>query len=435
MRATEVNFLGLCRDVSISLQKDKMRDQIGCRRFKAGAAREVGGTGAAVTSSDQVSIKNLKRLAGASLVLAAVGVMSAQPAFADKTVEPFIPVQTSTIPSNGDVNPYGVTFVPQGFPKGGKTASGDVLVSNFNAGPAPGVQGTGTTIVSITPDGTQTLFFQGTAPLGLTTALNVLKKGFVIVGNVPASNMGTPEQGSLVVLDKNGNQLNGSPLVDPTFLNGPWDSTVIDDSQGGNSQGDDAQGGNSQGGNSAIVFVSCVNSGTVTRLELAFNGGAVAIKSKVTIATGYTHENSSTAFVLGPTGLAYDGKSGTLYVASTDDNAIFAIPNAAKATSAVVKGKSIFSDSTHLHGPLGLVLAPNGDLISSQGDGVNPDPNQQSEIVEFTKSGNFVTQFAVDSTAGAAFGIALNAPRGGEADFAAVNDTLNTLIVFDLTEK
>ncbi|HTD15956.1 MAG TPA: hypothetical protein VK673_12305 [Chthoniobacterales bacterium] len=396
-----------------------MRDQIRCRRLSAGPTREVGGVGAAVASSDQVSIRNLKRLAGAGLVLAAVGAMSAQPALAGKTVEPFIPVQTSTVASNGDVNPYGVAFVPRGFPKGGKTESGDILVSNFNAAPPAG-QGTGTTIVSVTPDGAQTTFFQGTAPLGLTTALNVLQNGVVIVGNVPASSMGTPEQGSLIVLDKNGNQLNGSPLVDSTFLNGPWDSTVTDDSQGGVS---------------AIVFVSCVNNGTVTRLELTFSDGSVAIKSKVTIAKGYMHENNNTAFVLGPTGLAYDGKSGTLYVASTDDNAIYAVPNAAKATSPVVKGTIVFNDSTHLHGPLGLVLAPNGDLISSQGDAVNPDPNHQSEIVEFTKSGQFVTEFAVDSTIGAAFGIAVDVPRGGEADFAAVNDTLNTVIVYDLSDK
>ena len=173
----------------------------------------------------------------------------------------------------------------------------------------------------------------------------------------------------------------------------------------------------------------------MTRLELTFSGGSVAIKSKVTIANGYMHENNKAAFVLGPTGLAYDGKSDTLYVTSTDDNAIYAVANAATANSPVNKGTVIFDDKTRLHGPLGLVLAPNGDLISSQGDAVNPDPNQQSEIVEFTKSGTFVTEFAVDSTGGAAFGIALNAPRAGEADFAAVNDTLNTVIVYDLTEK
>jgi hypothetical protein len=191
-----------------------MRDQIRCRRLSAGPARELGGGGAAVAARYQVSIRNLKRLAGAGLVLAAVGVMSAQPALAGKTVEPFIPVQTSTVASNGDVNPYGVSFVPKGFPKGGKTESGDALVSNFNAA-SPAGQGTETTIVSVTPTGQQTPFFQGTAPLGLTTALNVLPNGVVIVGNVPANSKGKPEQGSLIVLDKNGSQLNGSPLVDP----------------------------------------------------------------------------------------------------------------------------------------------------------------------------------------------------------------------------
>jgi hypothetical protein len=393
-----------------------MREQISCLRLSGESARDLGGKVTAVASGDQVSIRNLKRLARAGFVLAAVGVMPAQPALAGKTIEPLIPVQTSTIASNGDVNPYGVAFVPEGFPKGGKTASGDILVSNFNAAPPLG-QGTGTTIVSVTPAGVQTTFFKGTPPLGLTTALNVLQNGFVIVGNVPTSSMGTPEQGSLIVLDKNGNQLTGSPLVDSTFLDGPWDSTVIDK------------------GDSAIVFVSCVNNGTVTRLELTFSGGSVAIKSKVTIANGYKHENNSTAFVLGPTGLAYDGNSGTLYVASTDDNAIYAVPNAAKATSPVVKGTIVFNDSTRLHGPLGLVLAPNGDLISSQGDAVMPDPNQQSEIVEFTKSGKFVTEFAVDSTVGAAFGIALDEPKKAAVNFAAVNDTLNTVIVYDLSDK
>ncbi|HYZ75588.1 MAG TPA: hypothetical protein VE641_21100 [Chthoniobacterales bacterium] len=181
-----------------------MRDQFRCGRLGAGPVREVGGKETAVATGDQVSIRNLKRPAGAGLVLAAVGVISVQPALAGKSVEPFIPVQTSTIATNGDVNPYGVSFVPQGFPKGGKTASGDVLVSNFNAA-SPAGQGTGTTIVSVTPDGAQTTFFQGTAPLGLTTALNVLQKGFVIVGNVPTNSKGKPEQGSLIVLDKNGN--------------------------------------------------------------------------------------------------------------------------------------------------------------------------------------------------------------------------------------
>ena len=61
------------------------------------------------------------------------------------------PVQAvSTVPANGDVNPYGVAFVPNGFP-GNTLKPGDILVSNFNN--AANLQGTGTTIVRIQPNG------------------------------------------------------------------------------------------------------------------------------------------------------------------------------------------------------------------------------------------------------------------------------------------
>ena len=64
----------------------------------------------------------------------------------------------STVPANGDVNPYGVAFVPHDFASGGSIHPDDVLVSNFNG--SGNLQGTGTTIVSISPGGTQSLFFQ-----------------------------------------------------------------------------------------------------------------------------------------------------------------------------------------------------------------------------------------------------------------------------------
>src|SRR6266566_2747371 len=56
----------------------------------------------------------------------------------------------STVPSNGDVNPYGVAFVPGSFPSGGLLKPGDIVVSNFNA--SSNLQGTGTTIVRISSD-------------------------------------------------------------------------------------------------------------------------------------------------------------------------------------------------------------------------------------------------------------------------------------------
>ena len=41
----------------------------------------------------------------------------------------------TTVPANGDLNPYGVAFVPPGFPSGGSLSPGDILVSNFNSSP------------------------------------------------------------------------------------------------------------------------------------------------------------------------------------------------------------------------------------------------------------------------------------------------------------
>ncbi|MGH3215349.1 MAG: hypothetical protein ACRDN1_26520 [Trebonia sp.] len=55
-------------------------------------------------------------------------------------------VIASTVPANGDVNPYGVAVVPRST---GRLYRGDVLVSNFNN--KANVQGTGTTIVAVTP--------------------------------------------------------------------------------------------------------------------------------------------------------------------------------------------------------------------------------------------------------------------------------------------
>ena len=73
----------------------------------------------------------------------------------------FLPNQmiVSTVPPNGDVNPYGVAFVPQGFPNGGSLKAGDILVSNFNN--SMNLQGTGTTIMRVSASGAVSTFFAG----------------------------------------------------------------------------------------------------------------------------------------------------------------------------------------------------------------------------------------------------------------------------------
>ena len=149
------------------------------------------------------------------------------------------------------------------------------------------------------------------------------------------------------------------------------------------------------------MFVSNVLSGTVTRIDLKIpNGGNPIVESETQIASGYLTRTDPAALVVGPTGLAYNPKNDTLYVASTGDNEIFAIPNAATRTSDAGTGRVVYQDNAHLRGPLGLVLAPNGDLITANGDAVNADPTQPSELVEFTPRGKFVGQFSIDPIPG-----------------------------------
>jgi len=90
----------------------------------------------------------------------------------------------------------------------------------------------------------------------------------------------------------------------------------------------------------------------------------------------------------------------------------------------------VFDDPTHLHGPLGLVLLPNGDLVAANGDAVNPDPNHPNELVEFTRQGKFVGEHQIDSGAGgAAFGLAVTLDDG-VLRFAAVDDNTNTVDIW-----
>src|SRR6516162_1922433 len=127
--------------------------------------------------SGEEKMSDLSRIAAASLLVATVALGSIAAGAATQQFLPDI-IISSTVPSNGDLNPYGVAFVPPGFPSGGTIASGDILISNFNN--KRNLQGTGTTIVKLTPNdgviappGQATTFFTSSA-IGLTTALGVL---------------------------------------------------------------------------------------------------------------------------------------------------------------------------------------------------------------------------------------------------------------------
>jgi DNA-binding beta-propeller fold protein YncE len=357
------------------------------------------------------SVEKILAGLGAALMLLCVG--RAALAF---PVKPFIPAQGSTSPSNGDLVPYGLAVVPDKFP-GHTLKPGQLLVSNFNSSVAAGnLAGQGRTIIIIDPTTAQQLgvFFQGTSPIGFTNALAIVPEGFVFAGSVFTTlpNASDPTAGPLLVFDKNGN------LVDSitTGTNGPWGLAV-------NDLGDSAQ-----------LFISNVFDGTVTRLNVSFHKGVFkVVGSPTTIGSGYAFGLDTAALVVGPAGLAYDSEHDRLYVASEDDNEIFVIKNASTTSGGGGKGTLVFSDS-HLEGPLGLIVAPNGHLITANADPTaHQDAANPSELVEFTKSGKFVREFSIDPNLGAAFAI-LNVKLDDVNQFAWVDDFTSTISILRLAE-
>jgi hypothetical protein len=331
-----------------------------------------------------------------------------------------ISVVASTVPANGDVNPYGIARIPQ---SSGSLLKGNILISNFNN--SANLQGTGTTIVQIAPDGTSSLFAQidanslpGPCPggIGLTTALAVLRTGWVIVGSLPTTDgtAATAQAGCLLVLDSHGN-------VAETFygslINGPWDMTAWD------------------AGSNAALFVTnvlngtvaaagtVVNKGTVVRLTLDIKSGAAPILQSITVmGSGFPERTDPAALVIGPTGLGLDADNDFLYVADSLNNRVAAISHPVFRDTSAGIGTTV-SQGGGLNDPLGLTIAPDGKILTVNGN--------NGLLVETTPGGNQIHSALLDNTgnppgAGALFG--LIDVRG--VGIYYVDDASNTLNLF-----
>jgi DNA-binding beta-propeller fold protein YncE len=334
---------------------------------------------------------------------------------------------SSTVPGNGDVNPYGIFRIPRTV---GNLKRGNILVSNFNN--SSNLQGTGTTLVEIAPNGTFSQFAQidpttlpGPCPggVGLTTALVVLRSGWVIVGSLPTTDgtSATAQAGCLIVLDSHGNVV--ETITDP-LINGPWDMSVFD-----------AGGGDDNQSRESTLFVTNVLNGTVARNGNLLNDGTVVrirlhassvyaptVDSLTVIGSGFSERTDPAALVIGPTGVALSKNGRTLYVADTLNNRIAAIDNPLDRSSSGGTGATLTSGGT-LNFPLGLTLAVNGDVLTvNGGDGY---------LVKTDRHGNQIFTALLDNTgspagAGALFGLIDVAGQG----IYYVDDASNTLNLF-----
>jgi hypothetical protein len=345
----------------------------------------------------------------------------------------------STVPANGDVNPYGEARVKR---TAGNLTEGHILVSNFND--SANAQGTGTTIVEVAPNGSFSLFAQinasalpGPCPggVGLTTALVVLRSGWVIVGSLPTSDgtSATAQAGCLIVLDSTGNPVE---TFYGSLINGPWDMTAFD------------------GGDEASLFVtnvlngtvaaggSVVNQGTVVRINLGVSSTRMPwIESMTVVGSGFAERTDPAALVIGPTGVGLspscddsdvdDCNTGrgrrsepVLYVADTLNNRIAVIAHALSRDDSAGTGATLTTGGS-LNAPLGLTVAEGGHILTVNGD--------DGFITEITPEGAQIAKTLLDNSGtpptppgnGTLFGLVF-VPRMG---VVFVDDGTNTLNV------
>jgi hypothetical protein len=330
---------------------------------------------------------------------------------------------SSTVPSNRDVNPYGVAVIPTTV---GSLHKDNILVSNFNN--KSNLQGTGTTIVQISPKGSLSLFAQidpdklhGACPggVGLTTALGVLTQGWVIVGSLPTTDgmADTAKAGCLIILDSDGDTVG---TIAGHGINGPWDMATVQHADDVTLFVTNVLNGNVTEGDPHVV-----NQATVLRVDLEISGGRdddghamPMVQSIVEIGSGFSEMANPTALIIGPTGVGL-GHDGKLYVADTLNNRIAAIPDAMSRSTTAFAGEDV-SSNLSLNGPLGLTIAPNGDILTVNGNDGN--------LVETSPSGTQVaTATLIMNGGGDLFGLAV-APGG--TGIYVVNDGDNTLDLF-----
>ena len=180
-------------------------------------------------------------------------------------------------------------------------------------------------------------------------------------------------------------------------VNGPWDMTSY------------------TAGEQGVLFVTNVLNGTVAAKGKVVHGGTVVrivldlsvsppkLEQELVIGNGFGEQTNATALVVGPTGVTLS-QNGTLYVADTLSSRISAIPDALFRVGLAGTGTTV-SSGGFLSSPLGLAIAPNGDILSVNGT--------NGYIVETTPKGSQNEWIYLDQTgsppgAGALFGLALS---------------------------
>ncbi len=288
----------------------------------------------------------------------------------------------STVPANGDQNPYGLDVAKA---TAGKIQRGDLVVCNFND--SANVQGTGTTIVALHPHpgSTSLLVAQDPSLLGCTEV--ALSPNDVIWASAFAAN--------------------DNPLVSPggvvltTLPGGPWHGPF-----------GQTFAPHATPFGSASFYESNASDGSIVRINI--NPGPTFTFD--VIATGFPVNNGVPGSILGPSGLQYDEKHDRLYIVDGTNNALYAFRHVSTIPAGGITisgGGTTFSGPFHrrvrlifsgapLNGPISSALFSNGHLAL----GNTLDPNGKNLMVEIAPCGRVLDVKNVDTgVAGAIFGM------------------------------
>jgi len=336
---------------------------------------------------------------------------------------------TSTVTDNGDLNPYAIVVAPV---SAGKIQKDDVLVDNFNN--VSNLQGTGSTIVDYNPTTKKTSLFaklpqhlpQCPGGVGMTTAMTMLRSGWVIVGSTPSTDGTTRTRGDgcLLVFDANGQLVtawSGPRISDPwgniAAVDNGSTATLFVSMSGFDVPGPEVR-------DPTTGFPVTINKATVLRVALSIPPGQPPrITNQTVVADGFGQRADKDAFLIGPTGLAL-GADGTLYVSDALANRIVAIPDALTRTTSAGTGTQVTKDGL-LQRPLALALTPSGHLLACNGKNgqvVEIDPVARKQLYAQWVDAN---QAQSPPGNGDLFGIAMRPDGHG---FYYVEDEMNFLM-------
>jgi hypothetical protein len=303
------------------------------------------------------------------------------------------PPNTALVSAPGNYKVGGVTIVPFGYVYA-NAAPGNTMVS-LSGVPDNGT-GPRSFLMAVSTLGLRQNFYATGETEMMRTPPAMFRSGFVSVGVTPTTydqptDTTSSQAGELRILNRVGTPV--MILRDANLINGPIGLTWLDKS------------------NSASLFVSNGINGTVSRFDFQiFQRGVSQIRmTRATmIGAGFPTAGSATTDLQGPTGLSYDEATDTLYVASTLENAVYAIDRASRVRNVGTKGRLVMSTSPRVTEPTGVSVSPSRTLLVA-----GTLASGATGIAEFDLSGTYIGEVITSAAPGGSSNVTWNHSLSG----------------------